>query len=77
MIRCLALCLCLASPLFAAEVGVPAGNGLAEAIAGAAPGDVLILAPGLHSGPVVIDKPLTLDGLGRAQIDAGGHGSVI
>ena len=77
MIRALALCLCFAFPLFAAERGVPAGEGLAEAIAGAAPGDVLILAPGLHSGPVVIDKPLTLDGLGKARIDAGGHGSVI
>lgn len=77
MIRAVVLCLCLASPLFAAERGVPAGDGLAEAIAGAEPGDVLILAPGLHSGPVVIDKPLTLDGQGEAQIDAGGQGSVI
>ena len=78
MIRKAALCLCLlATPLFAAERGVPAGAGLADAIAGAAPGDVLILAPGLHQGPVVIDKPLTLDGGGKAQIDAGGQGSVI
>ncbi len=77
MIRAVALWLCLATPLFAAEVGVPVGDGLANAIAGAKPGDVLILAPGLHPGPVVIDKPLTLDGLGKARIDAGGHGSVI
>ena len=77
MIRAVALCLCLASPLFAAERGVPAGDGLANAIAGAEPGDVLILAPGLHRGPVAIDKPLTLDGLGKARIDAGGRGSVI
>ncbi|NHF74107.1 nitrous oxide reductase family maturation protein NosD [Paracoccus xiamenensis] len=77
MIRALALCLCLASPLFAAERAVPAGEGLAQAIAVAAPGDVLILAPGLHGGPVVIDKPLTLDGGGKARIDAGGQGSVI
>lgn len=77
MIRAVALWLCLAAPLFAAERGVPTGDGLAAAIAGAEPGDVLILAPGLHSGPVVIDKPLTLDGRGQAQIDAGGQGSVI
>ncbi len=77
MIRAVALCLCLASPLFAAERGVPAGDGLANAIAGAEPGDVLILAPGLHRGPVAIDKPLTLDGQGKARIDAGGQGSVI
>lgn len=77
MIRAAFLCLCLASPLFAAEREVPAGAGLAAAIAGADPGDVLILAPGLHSGPVVIDKPLTLDGRGQARIDAGGQGSVV
>ena len=77
MIRAVALWLCLSLPLAAAEIGVPAGDGLALAIAGAAPGDVLILAPGLHIGPVVIDKPLTLDGRGQAQIDAGGQGSVI
>ena len=77
MLRAIALCLCLASPLFAAERAVPVGDGLTAAIAGAEPGDVLILAPGLHRGPVVIDKPLTLDGQGKAQIDAGGKGSVI
>ncbi|WP_374636478.1 nitrous oxide reductase family maturation protein NosD [Paracoccus sp. (in: a-proteobacteria)] len=77
MIRAVALWLCLATPLVAAEVGVPVGDGLANAIAGARPGDVLVLAPGLHAGPVVIDKPLTLDGLGKARIDAGGRGSVI
>ena len=77
MLRAVALWFCLVSPLFAAEIGVPAGDGLGAAIAGAEPGDVLILAPGLHRGPVVIDKPLVLDGLGKARIDAGGHGSVI
>lgn len=50
MIRALALCLCLSSPLFAAERGVPMGEGLAEAIAGAAPGDVLILSPACIAG---------------------------
>jgi len=38
---------------------------------------VLLLEAGTYSGPVVIDKPLTLDGQGRARIDAGGKGSVI
>lgn len=62
MIRAAALLLCLSSPLFAAELDVPSGGGLPEAIAGAAPGDVLILGPGLHAGPVMIDKALVLDG---------------
>ena len=35
MIRAVALCLCLASPLFAAERAVPVGDGLTAAIAGA------------------------------------------
>ncbi|MCK0140587.1 nitrous oxide reductase family maturation protein NosD [Aliiroseovarius sp. F47248L] len=69
----------LAAPLVsAAERIVPAEDGaLANAIAGAAPGDVLILAPGRHAGPVVLDKTITLDGRGKAVIDAGGTGSVI
>ncbi len=63
----------------AAERRVAAGDGaLAAAIAAAAPGDVLLLDPGLHQGPVVLDKPLTLDGQGgQARIDGAGQGSVI
>lgn len=33
--------------------------------------------PGTYAGPVVIDKPLTLDGRGQVTIDAGGKGTVI
>jgi len=33
--------------------------------------------PGIYAGPVVIDKPLTLDGQDKVTIDAGGKGSVI
>ncbi len=65
----------------AADAGerlVPAEPGaLAAAIAGADPGDVLILAPGRHDGPVVLDRPITLDGRGEATIDGGGQGDVI
>lgn len=65
-------------PAGAAEITVPAGRGaLASAIAGAAPGDVLILEPGRHRGPVRLTQPVTLDGRGQAEIDGGGHGSVI
>lgn len=79
MRRCLALLLCLvALPLAAAERAVPAAGGaLKRAIAAAAPGDTLVLAPGRHAGPVVLDRALTLDGRGAAEIAGGGRGSVI
>ena len=60
------------------EVRVPAtGGALQDAIAGADPGDVLILSPGRHDGPVTLSQPITLDGRGKAVIDGGGSGSVI
>lgn len=63
---------------WAGERPVPAEPGaLAAAIAGASPGDVLVLAPGRHDGPVTLDRPITLDGRGEATIDAGGQGDVI
>lgn len=79
MRRCLALVLSLlALPLCAAErMVLPGGGTLAAAIAGAAPGDVLILAPGRHDGPVLLDRPITLDGQRGALIDGHGVGSVI
>ena len=40
-------------------------------------GAILLLEPGIYAGPVVIDKPITLDGQGKATINAGGRGSVI
>ncbi|SFQ14919.1 nitrous oxide reductase family maturation protein NosD [Tranquillimonas alkanivorans] len=76
----LALAVLVALPGLAGadEVRVPAGPGALEtAVAGADPGDVLILLPGRHDGPVTIDVPLTLDGGGEAVIDGGAEGSVI
>ena len=40
-------------------------------------GASLLLEPGTYAGPVLIDKPLILDGQGRVTVDAGGKGSVI
>lgn len=77
MLRALALML-LATPLWAAEVHVRPGMGtLAAAIAGATPGDVLVLAEGAYLGPVIIDRPLTLQGDGQATIDGQGQGTVV
>ncbi|WP_324753291.1 nitrous oxide reductase family maturation protein NosD [Roseovarius sp. Pro17] len=80
MLRSLILVLSLLTvlPVWAAEVSVLPGSGsLAKAIAGADPGDVLILAPGRHEGPVVIDRPLTVTGGTDAIIDGMGDGTVV
>jgi len=54
--------LALAGSAAAAVVAVPAGANLQQAVAAAAAGDVLQLAPGEYRGNLVIDKPLTLQG---------------
>jgi nitrous oxidase accessory protein len=40
-------------------------------------GATLLLEPGTYAGPVLINKPLTLDGQGKVTINSGGKGSVI
>jgi nitrous oxidase accessory protein len=78
MLRALALLLLLSAPVRAAEVHVAPGEGtLAAAIAGSAPGDVLILSGGAYLGPVTVDRTLTLQGDGTATIDGQGQGTVI
>lgn len=62
----------------AATLEVAAGaDGLRQAIAAAAPGDKLVVGPGVHDGPVTIDKPLTLEGRPAAIVDAHGKGRTI
>lgn len=80
MLRALTLLLSMliALPLWAAEISVQSGSGiLAKAIAGATSGDVLLLEAGIHSGPVIIDRPLTLTGSPEAIIDGMGQGTVV
>jgi nitrous oxidase accessory protein len=43
----------------------------------AAPGSVLRPPPGVYAGPVVIDKPLVIEGDGKVTIDAGDKGTVV
>lgn len=80
MIRalCILLSLLIALPVWAAERHVAAGQGtLANAIAGATSGDVLILSDGRYLGAVTIDRPLTLTGDATAIIDGMGQGTVV
>ena len=48
-----------------------------ELVDQAAPGSILKPPPGKYAGPVVIDKPLTIDGGGQVSIDAGDKGTVM
>lgn len=68
----------LASPLLAAERAVVPGAGsLAAAIAGAQPGDMLVLTDGAYDGPVTIDRPLTITGPRGAVVNGLKQGSVV
>ncbi len=75
----LASCLMLRSPDgAAATISVsPGADNLGKAIALAAAGDVLHLSQGIHNGPVVIDKPLSLLGQNGSMIKGSGEGSTI
>ncbi len=76
--RLAALFVLLYPPVWAGEVPVAPGSGtLAAAIAGASPGDVLVLSDGAYPGTVTIDRTLTLQGDGTATIDGQGQGTVI
>lgn len=72
-------------PLFVLCIAIGA---LATAIAEAAPplqlfvdltpsGGVLRPPPGTYAGPLVIDRPITLDGENQVTLDGGGEGTVI
>ncbi len=67
-----------ASGASAATLDVPAGgDNLRQAIESATAGDVLRLGAGTHEGPVVLSKPLTLEGEAGAVVDGGGKGRTI
>ncbi|MCX2724671.1 nitrous oxide reductase family maturation protein NosD [Roseibium salinum] len=70
--------LTVCGPLAAREWSVPASGGaLQDMLEKAQAGDILRLAPGDHAGPIVLDKPLVLDGGGQARIVGTGTGSVV
>ncbi|HJW26000.1 MAG TPA: nitrous oxide reductase family maturation protein NosD [Rhodocyclaceae bacterium] len=66
------LWLILAFP-FAGQAAQPLQPWLDTAL----PGAVIRLLPGVYTGPAIITKPLTLEGDGKAIIDAGGKGTVL
>jgi nitrous oxidase accessory protein len=73
-----ALCgLLAAGSALAAELTVQPGQSIAAAIARAAPGDVVRVERGLYRERLVIDKPLTLKGVGRPTLAGGLAGDTI
>ncbi|MBU0500518.1 MAG: nitrous oxide reductase family maturation protein NosD [Gammaproteobacteria bacterium] len=50
---------------------------LQKLVDAAEPNSTLTPPPGVYAGPVVIDKPLVLDGQNQVTIDGGGKGTVI
>jgi nitrous oxidase accessory protein len=67
------MALALAGPV----VGQSHDFDLAAAVARAPAGSTVLVPAGVHAGPIVIEKPLTLAGEAGAIIDGGGDGDVI
>ncbi|MEN8168709.1 MAG: nitrous oxide reductase family maturation protein NosD [Pseudomonadota bacterium] len=61
-----------ALPAFAGELA-----SLQQLVDDAEANTTLVPPPGTYAGPVIVDKPLTIDGEGKVVVDSGGKGSVI
>ncbi len=71
------LCLLAAGGAAAAEIAVAPGESIAAAIARAAAGDVIRIERGRYEERLLIDKPLTLKGIGRPTVSGGLDGDTI
>lgn len=61
----------------AATLRVKPGQSLQQAIVTAKPGDVLEIERGFYTGNFLVDKPLTLRGIGRPTLSGGQHGDTV
>ena len=61
----------------AAARDIAAGEDVQQAVVAAETGEVLVLLPGRHRGPVQLDRPITLTGREGAVLEAPGRGSVV
>ena len=68
------LLLLTAFPIVASASQYPSFQELVDAVE---EGGTLVPPPGIYAGPVVIDKPMTIDGENKVTIDAGGKGTVV
>jgi len=72
----LALAPAAARPAGARAILAPPGQA-AAALAAAAAGDTVVLARGVHPGPLVVAQAIVLRGAPGAVVDGGGRGSVV
>ncbi|MBY5991358.1 nitrous oxide reductase family maturation protein NosD [Ferrimonas balearica] len=72
-----ALALLLSVPAFGRTLLVATPEQLSPQLAAAQEGDTLLLAPGQYTGPLTLDKPLTLVGQPGTELVAVGGGSVL
>lgn len=73
----LAVLLMLVNVASGAVLQVGPQRSIAAAIGAAQPGDTLRIGPGSYAGNFIIDKPLTLEGVGRPTVSAGNAGDGI
>lgn len=67
----------LTGPALAARVTIAPGGDVQAALDRAAGGDVVVLAAGVHRGPIRIEKDIVLEGQPDAVIEGLGSGSVV
>jgi len=67
----------LAGPAFAERRQVEPGDDVQAVLDRASAGDVVLLAPGVHQGPVRIGAAVVLEGLPGAVLEGTGQGSVV
>ena len=67
----------LVASLFCPMLAWAAYPPLQPLVDAAAKGSTFTSVPGIYAGPVVIDKPLTIDGRGQVVIDGGGKGTLV
>lgn len=72
--------LLLAAPVRGKTITVASGGAITSiqsAVASAQPGDTIEVQPGIYTGNLVLDKPVTLIGIGRPVVRGDGRGSVV